>query len=490
MATYAGYQAVSAPDLSAPFREQLAGLMSKRAADAERQFQLDRENLKLKKAEMDKVDAGYYDAQSKIMAASVTDYPNKTFKDLIFDGANSARDYLKSAHDMVASGDMSINQYKQIESNMLASFTALNQYQSNAAEFANDQVKRQAEGKSGYLEEERTMYNAQLSNLQNKTATILPDGNLVWQTLDENGEVVNTQSVINLVSANNISNQFVDKMDLSAMVDGIAQSQGGYTYTKGLKTISDPTAQEGYTGWVNSQIRMVTNGRNPQTITSILMDGGVTDTFELKDGVTINVGGGTYRTQEELSNKVDQQMLQISEDYEIEFTEEEAEKMRAEIESMMIPITTEGGKDVYGVSSKHINLVENRLKDDIKMKLGYKESKKSPTSSGKPTQTQLISDKVRELSDKAWNQQTQDAFGNLDKNYVYIPSDDGESIKIYNAMSIQGIKVKDPKQYKDLDPVTTAYGPEDLADYAESIATAQIRYQYGQTVSEGELDNP
>jgi hypothetical protein len=178
-------------------------------------------------------------------------------------------------------------------------------------------------------------------------------------------------------------------------------------------------------------------------------------------------------------------MLQISEDYEIDFTEEEAEKMRSEIESMMIPVTTEGGKDVYGVSSKHVDLVENRLKEDIKMKLGYKETKRAASTTGsKPSQTQRISDKVRELSDKAWNEKSKEAFGNLDKNFVYIPSEDG-SIKIYNAISSSGVKVKNPEVYKNLDPVATAYGPEDLADYAESIATAQVRYEFGQSVPGG-----
>ena len=69
MATYAGYQAVSAPDLSAPFREQLAGLTARREKEAERKFQIEREDQKIKRAERNQVDASYKDGREFYVAA-------------------------------------------------------------------------------------------------------------------------------------------------------------------------------------------------------------------------------------------------------------------------------------------------------------------------------------------------------------------------------------------------------------------------------------
>lgn len=484
MATYAGYQRINTPDLSAPFGEKAAGLMNQYAAGKAQEAKQAQEQMKLRKAEMDKLDEGYYDAMAKISSTGVTDYPDKTFQDVVFNATTGGRDQLKMYHEALKNGQISNRDYKMIETNMLSSFNALKEYQENSAEFANAQVERMKKKESGYLEEERAQYNAQLSNLRNKTAAFDADGNLMWQTLDADGNVVNQQSVINLVSANNISNQFVDRTNLKEVVENIASSDGGYTYAKGSKTITDPTAQEGYTGWVNGQVRTVTQGGNPQRITSLLMDGNISENFTI-GGKEVSIDPGTFRTEGELKNKVDQELMEIIEDYELELSEEDAKALRKEISTMMIPITTEGGKDMYGINTKHKTLVEDRIKEDIRIKLGYKETKRSAsTGSGKPSQTQRISDKVRELSDKAWNEKSDEAFGNLDKGYMYVPSNG--MINIYKRQYRSGVDITQKLiNSGNMDPTTVAYGPEDLSDYAESIATAQVRYEFGQTVPGG-----
>lgn len=272
-------------------------------------------------------------------------------------------------------------------------------YSANAGTVATEQSDRIQKETAGYREKERAIYNAEIADLNNKRIVPNANGNLILETLDEKRNVVARNSITNLVSGKNLSNQFRDRVDVSAQTEEIASGAAQYI-TGGKTQISDPTKKSSFNDYVKREIDLLIGVGTPQknaNILDLMGDGAMTNTIDV-NGVEVDIPLETFRTEQEKDKKIEETLQTLIDQDNIQLaTEEDANNLREEIEKMMVPITIERGKDVYGISNFHEDLVRETLRKDIESKIDYK---KITTSTGSGSKSNSPSFSYTDVNDK------------------------------------------------------------------------------------------
>lgn len=397
MPTYAGYQRIDKPDLSAPFREQMAGLMNKRALESQKAAEIAREDLKMQKAANDKFEANHLANMQSIYEGAKFDNPIKGLDERVFQGVRTGADQLSEVAKMKRQGLISERDYNLNALNRKTSISNIGKIYDNIESISTTQSERIANNMAGWREKERAMYNAELFNLENHTIGWLPDGNATWQTIDSEGNVIGEMPIINMASANNMENQFTERINLEQVAADVAKQPDNYTYTSGSKTITDLRKKKGYSGWINDNINIITDGDNENRLVDLLMDGNISSTIKLDNGEETEIFGSGIRNADQLEDIYIKALTQAETDKGSQLTEEEAKRIEEEVNKMTFTIIEKGGKDTYSMSNYAKDLVRKSIQEKIEFNLGYKETKASSGNGNGEIDIDSVSDKKIQL---------------------------------------------------------------------------------------------
>jgi hypothetical protein len=493
MPTYAGYQAISTPDFSAPFREQMSGLMSKRAAEAAQASKTAMEQLKMEQAQNQKFKADWDKSISEISGKAVVDTPDKTVADMVYGNIDETGFYgVTGGVQMLLNLERSGLDQRELGfriQNAKSDITNLHTYQTNLGKVSAEQKKMIDNEEAGF----RMLYavgdNEKKLNLNNKRLAWDDNMHMYLETFDpQTGETTRSESVRNLTSAYNIQDQFVKKADWGKWADETVKNAPSFTYTSGNKTITDPTKNKNWNGWINDQLDLATNAEDPERMVDILMDGQLSSSVELDNGVEFQVFGNAISDLNQMGDIYADALLKAERSKGELLTEEEANKIQSEIDKLTVAVTESGGKYKWHMDDVTKDFIRNELKERITQGVTIKQTK-SGDGGGDLTKTQKIDKKVAQISNTAWNNRSKQksvgeddtkkiknhaSFEDLDKAYLYEYDPDINAVKIYRRTWTAGFETT-----LKSDPERIAYRAEDLSPFATSIARAQTSFEEG-----------
>lgn len=492
MPEYSGYKGTAPVDFGGIAKQSMADILSVR--QAEKKSAADAAALKKKNdEEYDKT----YNLAIKEMAESVGVTADREFNDIVFEATSKGRDLQSEINKLVKSGNMLKSDAKKVYGKMSAELANWKIFKDNIGEVSKISTERITKGESSVLEQEESAWRGQLLNFNDKGASWSPNGELMFQTVDQEGNITKSQTAAQLVGQ--VQNFLVDRHEMSDITMGIVESGGSYKYVDGLSTITDPTQAPGYDKWMNRQVSAATQSNDPKTIAAIVLDNGLEYEHQMKSGSKelVSLYSGVYYNETQRDEKVEKQIQEVMEDSGRIFSKEEMEEIRAEIENLMIPVNEGGsGENKYSVNSKHKDLVREAIEKDVAFKLGYSESKRKPTTSGSGGGTPLQKETNKLITEYSNNSfyasgGYNSKFGGLNKRYFYKRNGNGD-VEVYEKQKIMGGTFTNAEMVNklgSLEPIFTATNPSQMADYAKTEASSAAKFNLGGGDS-GDEDDP
>jgi hypothetical protein len=457
MPEYSGYKGTAPIDFAGIARQGVSDIINARAADEKKAT----DASALKKKNDDSFNEEY-DEAATAMSTSVGTTPDKEFNDLVFEANDKGRVMQTNLYNNAQSpADQAYA--KRIFGKMTRELGNWKIFRDNIAEVTKINTERITEGTSSVLEQEEMAWRGKALNFNDKHASWSPNGDLLFNTVDVDGNVTESLTASQLVG--NVQNFLVDKHDLSDVTKSIVDSGGTYKIQEGSTTITSLTESPNYDKWMNRQIRAATNSNDPKTIAAIVLDNNLELDYQMKTGgkESVSLYSGIYYSDDQKTTKVEKQLQEIMEDEGREFSEEEQEELRSEIGGLMIPVNGSGsGENNYSVNSKHKDLVRSAIEKDVAIKLGYTETKKKDSTNGSER------NKGKEYKNgytSTINAMNGD-FSGLNNNYVYKKTSNG--IAIYKRFTTEGFDLTEQiitgtGAYK---PIVTTNNPKQLSVYA------------------------
>lgn len=179
--------------------------------------------------------------------------------------AIDSKGFLNEYYNKMISGEITPNEYKIIQQNVMASWDSLDSSMKNyQATFAE---RSSAEGKGN----EAIMAATQkFLDFSNKKLYFDEQGNGYYASLDKDGKVVEGSS-IPVSAMNNIFLQKFDTVDLDKSVSAIKKNVGRWSqFTNTYRSVESARKNPAFNTWIGSETRKILS--SDQKIASILMD--------------------------------------------------------------------------------------------------------------------------------------------------------------------------------------------------------------------------
>jgi len=356
MAEYAGY--VRDKDTGINWAEKMSGLGDK-IEDAIGTRGRERQAFEDTRAENEEV-INEYEAGS-----------SQDFNNLIFNGANDAKELMYEWNKAASNGEMTQAEYKKRMNNSMSSWSQLSKTASTFDERNKEMLKRQMKNPetglvdgSGY-ENYINMQAAMAADLAGSEVYFDPKTGKAFLTkVDKDGKIVSQTDVR---QANNPGNMIDNRLNLgSAVKNGTKNWEDWTIATQGsLDKVTTETDQRlnllNFTKSKNALINSILS--NDRAIAGVLKDN-TDDNYQF------------YITDEERDSNVEKQLETQRLDYNEAGVEFDEETIRAEIEARMIKTV----KDATGVyqpelTEKQVQMAKDIVGTEIEMQTGHKETK-------------------------------------------------------------------------------------------------------------------